>query len=115
MFNILSFLQRGWSIFKKGGIGKRREMIYKKEGLDPLGNYVIYDTRSSKACIVCSYVCLLTSFLNIRLFKVFAYGLEFLIWKNLMQFNFRERFTFQHKGPKLGFSWFFHKIVPSHF
>ena len=45
MFNILSFSQRGWSIFKKGGIGKRRGMIYKKEGLDPLGSYVIYDTR----------------------------------------------------------------------
>ena len=45
MFNVLSFLQRGWPIFEKGGIEKSRGMIYKEEGLEPLGNYVIYDTR----------------------------------------------------------------------
>ena len=37
MFNIHSFLQRGWPIFEKGGTEKRREMIYKEEGLDPPG------------------------------------------------------------------------------
>ena len=45
MFNILSFLQRGRPLFEKGGIEKGRGMIYKEEGLDPLGSYVIYDTR----------------------------------------------------------------------
>ena len=46
MFNILSFLQKGWPIFEKGGIEKTRRSIYKEEGLDPLGNYVIYDART---------------------------------------------------------------------
>ena len=32
-----------------------------------------------------------------------------------MRFNFRERFTFRHKGLKLGFSWFFQKILSSDF
>ena len=32
-----------------------------------------------------------------------------------MQFNFWERFIFRYKGPKLGFSWFFQKIVPFDF
>ena len=45
MLNILSFLHRGWPIFEKGGIEKRRGMIYKEEELEPLGSYVIYDTR----------------------------------------------------------------------
>ena len=30
-----------------------------------------------------------------------------------MQFNFRGRFTFRYEGRKLGFSWFFQKILPS--
>ena len=46
MFNIPSSLPRGRPIFEKGGIEKGRGMIYKEEGLDPLGSYVIYDTRA---------------------------------------------------------------------
>ena len=46
MFNNLSFLKRGWPIFEKGGAEKRRGMIYKEEGLDPSGSYVIYKTRA---------------------------------------------------------------------
>ena len=30
-----------------------------------------------------------------------------------MQLNFRERFTFRHKGPKLRFSLLFQKVLPS--
>ena len=45
MFNILYFLQKVWVIFEKGGIEKTRGMTYKEDGLDPLGSYVIYDTR----------------------------------------------------------------------
>ena len=45
MFNILSFLQRGWPIFEKRGIGKRRGMIYKEKGLEPLESYVIYGIK----------------------------------------------------------------------
>ena len=35
--------------------------------------------------------------------------------EKLMQLNFRERFTFWHKGPKLEFSLFFQKMLPSDF
>ena len=45
MFNILSFLQSGWPIFEKRGIGKSIGIINKEEGLEPVGNYVICDTR----------------------------------------------------------------------
>ena len=45
MFNILSFLQKIWVIFEKRGIEKIRGMTSKEDGLDPLGSYVIYDTR----------------------------------------------------------------------
>ena len=38
-------LSDGWPIFEKGGIEKSREMIYKEEGLDPLGNCVIYNAK----------------------------------------------------------------------
>ena len=42
MLNILSFLQRWWPIFEKGGIEKSRGMIYKEKISEPLGNFVIY-------------------------------------------------------------------------
>ena len=42
MLNILSFLQGGWPVSEKGGIEKRRGMVYKEERQDPLGNYVIW-------------------------------------------------------------------------
>ena len=74
----------------------------------------------SKACIVCQYVFLLTNFLKISTLKVsifFCMWLRIFNLQKLMQFNFRGRFTFLHKGPKLGFSccFFFQKILPSDF
>ena len=45
MLNILSFLQRWWPIFEKGGKEKSRGVIYKEKILEPLGNFVIYGVR----------------------------------------------------------------------
>ena len=71
---------------------------------------------SSKECIVCPYVCLLTTFLKISTLDVsifFSMWLRIFNVKKLMEFNFIGRFTFLHKGPKLGFSFVFQKIPPS--
>ena len=72
----------------------------------------------SKACIICPYVCLLTTFIKISALefsKFFCMWLRIFNLQKLMQFNFRGRFAFQHKGQKLGLSWFFQKILPSDF
>ena len=75
----------------------------------------------SKACPACPCVCLLTTFLKISTLDIsnfFCMWLRIFNLQKLMQFNFRRRFTFLHKGPKLGFSYFvlfFQKILPSDF
>ena len=118
MFGILSFLQGGWPIFEKGGIEKGRGKIYKEEGLYPKEAVPYMTQGSSKACIVCPYVCLLTTFLKISTLdfsKFFCTWLRIFNLQKLMQFNFRERFTFWHKEKKLGFFWFSQKNLPSDF
>ena len=116
MFGILSFLQGGWPIFEKGGIEKGRGKIYKEEGLYPKEAVPYMTQGSSKACIVCPYVCLLTTFLKI---STLDFSKFFCMWQIifnlqiLMPLSFRGRFKFWHKGPKLGFSCFFQKILPS--
>ena len=64
----------------------------------------------SKSCIVCPHACLLTAFLKISTLDVsifFCMWLRIFNLQKLMQFNFRGRFTFLHKEPKLRFSFFF--------
>ena len=67
---------------------------------------------------------LLRTFLKISTLDVSETVRFFCMWlrifnlQKLMQFNFRGRFPFLHKGPKLGFSFFvlfFQKILPSDF
>ena len=73
---------------------------------------------SSRACIVYPCVCLLTSFLKMSTIdfpKFLCMWLRIFNLEKRMQFNFWERFIFRYKGPKLGFSWFFQKIVPFDF
>ena len=55
--------------------------------------------------------------LYIRLFNVFFFFffLHVANLQKLMQFNFRGRFTFWHRGPIIGFSWDFQKILQSDF
>ena len=87
---------------QRGGIRPSRKLCHMAE-------------RLSKACIVCPYVCQLKTFLKISILDVsnfFCMWLRIFNLQKLMQFNFRGRFTFLHKGPKLGFScfsaiWFF--------
>ena len=67
---------------------------------------------SFKACIVCPYVCMLTTFLKISIWDVsmfFCMWLRIFNLKKLMQFNFRERLKFEYKVPKLEISSFFKK------
>ena len=112
MFNVLFLLQGGWPIFENGGIEKSRWTIYKEGGIRPPRKLCHMVQGLSKAFIVSPYVCLLTTFLKIFTLHVsnfFCLWLRIFNLPKLMQFNFRGRFTFLHKGPKLGFSCFFSK------
>ena len=64
---------------------------------------------------LCLFVNSFSQKIYIRLLKVFWIWLRTFNLQKLMQFNFRGRFAFRYKGQKLGFSWFFQKILPSDF
>ena len=89
MFNILYFLQTERLISEKRDKEKVRGMTY---------------LENSKACITCPSDYLLTNFLKMAILETFQF---FYMWlrnfnrQKLMQFNFRGRFTFKHKGTKI--------------
>ena len=72
-------------------------------------------SKASLFLSICQSVNDFSQNLYIRLFNVFFFFFNVANLQKLMQFNFRGRFTFWHRGPIIGFSWDFQKLLQSVF